>query len=66
LRKKIKSCIECQKPIFFNKIIKNKIKCDKIIDVIINKEKDKKDDLLLLITRKDSTLEKKLFSNIKN
>jgi len=65
LHKVAKTCSDCQNPHLFIKKPKKQIKCEQVVDLVVNKGEEKQ-DLLLLLVKKDSTLEKKKFASVKS
>ena len=66
LRNKIKECTKCQSSELFTKQVRKQIKCEKVVDLLITEEKEKKEDLLLFLIKKDNTCEKKSLATAKS
>ena len=66
LRNKIKECSECQNSELFTKQIRKQIKCEKVVDLLLIKEGEKKENLLLFLIKKDNTCEKRSLTMAKN
>jgi DNA gyrase/topoisomerase IV subunit A len=59
LRNEIKECNGCQSPGLFTRQIRKQVKCEKVVDLLVIKEKKNKKNLLLLLIKKDSSCEKR-------
>ena len=67
LKQSFKDCEDCQilsarQP----KKIRTKIKCEQVVDLIITKPEDKKEDLTLLLIKRDNSCEKRTLTMVKN
>ncbi|CAI2189385.1 10426_t:CDS:2, partial [Funneliformis geosporum] len=67
LQKEVKQCENCQQPHLFgeSKLKKQIAKCKQVINCLIIKPTEAKENLILLLIKKDSSCEKKLLSNTK-
>jgi hypothetical protein len=65
LQKQIKECGNCQKPELFTKQIRKQVKCEQVVDLLIIKEGENKENLLLFLIKKDNTCEKKELATAK-
>jgi hypothetical protein len=66
LTQQIKGCQACQSPELFTKQTRKQIKCEQVVDILIIKEGENKENLLLFLIKKDNTCEKKQLSTVKN
>jgi hypothetical protein len=66
LRNKIKECSDCQNPQLFAKRIRKQVKCERVVDLLMIKEGEEKENLLLFLIKKDNTCEKKSLATAKN
>jgi len=67
LQKEIKECGNCQNPeLFTNRVRKQITKCEQVIDLVVIKEGENKENLLLFLIKKDNTGEKKPLASVKN
>jgi len=65
LHQRIKECPNCRNPQFFTKQLRKQIKCEKVVDLLINQPEVQKEDCLLLLIKKDNVCEKKSWTNTK-
>jgi hypothetical protein len=63
LRNKIKACGDCQSSKFFVRQIRRKIKCEKVLDLLVIKENKK--NLLLFLIKEDNSCEKRSLLAVK-
>lgn len=66
LQKQVRKCDDCQKPHLFDKQIRKQIKCERVVDLLIIKEAENKENLLLLLIKKDNSCEKRSLVGVKN
>lgn len=59
LRNEIKVCSDCQNPELFKRQERKQVKCEGVVDLLIIKEKETKENLLLLLIKKDNNCEKR-------
>ena len=65
LRNEIKSCDDCQNPELFTKRERKQVKCEKVVDLLIIKEGENKENLLLFLIKKDNNCEKRPLTTTK-
>jgi len=65
LQKQIKECNDCQNPNFFTQQLRKQVKCEQVVDIIINKTKEERENSILLLIKKDNNCEKKPLSAVK-
>ena len=58
LRSQIKECGNCQNPELFTKQIRKQVKCEKVVELLLIKEGENKENLLLFLIKKDNNCEK--------
>ncbi|MCE8163474.1 MAG: ATP-binding protein [Candidatus Moeniiplasma glomeromycotorum] len=66
LRNEIKVCGDCQNPELFTKQIRKQVKCEKVVDLLIIEAGKNKENLLLLLIKKDNNCEKRPLVKVKN
>lgn len=66
LRNQIKECSNCQNPELFTKQIRRQVKCEKVVDLLLIKEGENKENLLLFLIKKDNNCEKRSLVTTKN
>jgi hypothetical protein len=66
LRNQIKNCSNCQSPDLFKKQIKKQVKCQEVVDLLLIKEGENKENLLLFLIKKDNNCEKRSLATTKN
>jgi len=59
LRNEIKECKNCQSSELFVKRVRKQVKCERVVDLLVIKEKENKQNLLLLLVKKDNSCEKR-------
>jgi hypothetical protein len=62
LMRAIKACGDCQNPQFFQSILRRQINCEQVIDLLVNKPEENKENLICLLFRDDNTCSKKLLN----
>jgi hypothetical protein len=60
----VKKCPDCQNPAFFARKIKKQIKCEEVVDLVVNNIEENQKDLLFLV-KEDNSCEKRQLSSIK-
>jgi len=66
LRNQIKECGNCQSSELFTKQIRKQVKCEQVVDLLLIKEGENKENLLLFLIKKDNNCEKRLLATTKN
>ena len=59
LRNEIKDCGDCQNPGRFTRQPRKQVKCERVVDLLLIKEGENKQNLLLLLIKKDNSCEKR-------
>ena len=65
LRNEIKVCGNCQNSELFTKQIRKQVKCEKVVDLLLIKEGENKQNLLLFLIKKDNSCEKRPLATTK-
>jgi hypothetical protein len=65
LRNQIRECSNCQSSELFTKRERKQVKCEKVVDLLIIKEGENKENLLLFLIKRDNNCEKRLLTKVK-
>ena len=61
LRNEIKDCGDCQNSELFKRQERKQVKCERVVDLLVIKEGENKENLLLFLIKKDNNCEKRPF-----